>query len=178
MNSKLNIGNKARDFKYTTPWNEDASFHDAVGNHPAVLIFLRYLGCPVCQMEMARIKREIDSIRKKGGSIFVVLQSAPETIASLIDKEEFPFTIISDPQGKIFQLYAVEAGGIIRYLHPAGMIAATRAICRGFKHGKFEGKETQLPAAFAMTGDKLIKYAHYGRHINDMPALAIMINSI
>ena len=28
-------------------------------------------------------------------------------------------------------------------------------------HGKFEGKETQLPAAFAMTADKIIKYAHY-----------------
>ena len=178
MKSKLNIGNKARDFKFTTPWNEDVSFHDAVDNNPAVLIFLRYYGCPVCQMEMARIKQEIDFIRKKDGKVFVVLQSTPETIASMIDEDEFPFTIISDPQGKIFQLYAVESGGIVRYLHPAGMIAATKAICRGFKHGKFEGNETQLPAAFAMTGDKLIKYAHYGRYISDMPTLGIMINSI
>jgi hypothetical protein len=78
----------------------------------------------------------------------------------------------------VFQLYGVEAGGIIKYLHPAGLIAAIKAISRGFRHGKFEGKETQLPAAFTMTADKIIKYGHYGEHIGDMPSLAKMIISI
>jgi thioredoxin-dependent peroxiredoxin len=170
MSSILTIGNKARDFRFQTPWDDEVNFYDAVGNNPAVLIFLRYFGCPVCQMEMAKIKQEIDLVSKKGGYVFVVLQSAPETLASLTQKEDWPFTIISDPEGKIFQLYGVDAGGIIKYLHPAGLIAAIKAISRGFRHGKFEGKETQLPAAFAMTGDKLIKYAHYGEYISDMPS--------
>ena len=129
-------------------------------------------------MEMAKIKQGIDLARKKGGRVFVVLQSKPETIASLIKKDDFPFTIICDSQGKVFQLYGVEAGGIIKYLHPAGLIAAIKATCRGFLHGKFEGKETQLPAAFAMTADKIIKYAHYGKNIGDVPSLAKMINGI
>ena len=89
-----------------------------------------------------------------------------------------PFTIICDPQGQVFQIYGVEAGGIIKYLHPAGLIAAIKAVSRGFMHGKFEGKETQLPAAFAMTADKIIKYAHYGENISDMPSLASMIIGI
>jgi len=72
----------------------------------------------------------------------------------------------------------VEAGGIFKYLYPAGLIAAIKATCRGFLHGKFEGKETQLPAAFALTADKIIKYAHYGKNIGDMPSLAKMINGI
>jgi thioredoxin-dependent peroxiredoxin len=170
MNSKLTIAKKAPDFKFKTPWDDEADFYDAVGNHHAVLIFLRYYGCPVCQMEMAKIKQDIDLVRKKEVSVFVVLQSTPEIIASLIRKEDFPFTIICDPQGKIFQLYGVEAG-MIKYLHPAGLIAAIRAVSKGFMHGKFEGKETQLPAAFAMTADKLIKYAYYGNYISDIPSL-------
>jgi peroxiredoxin len=178
MQSNLAIGDKAPDFEFKTPWDDEVKFHYAVGNNPAVLIFLRYYGCPVCRMEMARIKQEIDLVRQKGWIVFVVLQSAPETIASLIRKDDFPFTIICDPQGKVFQLYGVEAGGIIKYLHPAGLIAAIKATCRGFMHGKFEGKETQLPAAFAMTADKVIKYAHYGENISDMPPLAKMINGI
>jgi hypothetical protein len=129
-------------------------------------------------MEMAKIKQEIDLARKKGGRVFIVLQSTPETIASLIKRDSFPFTIICDPQGKVFQLYGVEAGGIIKYLHPAGLIAAIKATFRGFLHGKFEGKETQLPAAFAMTADKIIKYAHYGENISDMPSLAKIMKSI
>jgi thioredoxin-dependent peroxiredoxin len=178
MNSKLMIAKKAPDFKFKTPWDNEINFYDAVGNSPAVLIFLRYYGCPVCQMEMAKIKQETDLVRRKGGYVFVVLQSAPETLASLTNKEDWPFTIISDPQGKIFQLYGVKAGGIIRYLHPAGLIAAIKAISRGFRHGKFEGKETQLPAAFTITGDKLIKYGHYGENIGDLPSLATMIISL
>jgi len=178
MYSKLTLGNKAPDFKFTTPWDGEVNFYYAVGDNSAVLIFLRYYGCPVCRMEMAKIKQDIDLVMEKGGSVFVVLQSAPETIASLIKKDDFPFTIICDPQEKIFQLYGVKAGGIIKYLHPAGLIAALRATCRGFMHGKFEGNETQLPAAFAMTADKIIKYAHYGENISDLPPLAKMINSI
>jgi peroxiredoxin len=178
MYSKLAIGDKAPDFRFKTAWDDEVNFYDAVGNNPAVLIFLRYYGCPVCQMEMAKIKQGIDLVRKKGGRVFVTLQSAPETIASLIKKDDFPFTIICDPQGKVFQLYGVEAGGIIKYLHPVGLIAAIKATFRGFLHGKFEGKETQLPAAFAMTADKIIKYTHYGENISDTPALAKMINGI
>jgi len=178
MASRLTIGNKARDFQFKTPWEDEAGFFDAAGNHPAVLIFLRYYGCPVCQMEMARMKQDIERVGKKGGRVFVVLQSQPETIASLITRDDFPFTIICDPQGKVFQLYGVDAGGIFKYLHPAGLIAAIKAVSRGFRHGKFEGKETQLPAAFAMTGDKLIKYSHYGENISDMPSLSKMIIGI
>ncbi|MDP2855264.1 MAG: peroxiredoxin-like family protein [Smithellaceae bacterium] len=178
MYSKMTIGDKAPDFKFQTPWDDEANFYDAVGNHPAVLFFLRYYGCPVCRMEMAIIKQEIDLVRQKRGRVFVVLQSAPETIASLIKRDDFPFTIICDAQGKVFKRYGVEAGGLIRYLHPAGLFAAIKAIGRGFRHGKFEGKETQLPAAFAMTAEKVVTYAHYGKNIGDIPSLTVMTTGL
>jgi peroxiredoxin len=178
MYSKLAMGDKALDFRFKTPWDDEVNFYDDLGNNPAVLIFLRYYGCPVCQMEMAKIKQEINLVRKKGARLFIALQSTPETIASLIKKDDFPFTIICDLQGKVFQLYGVEAGGIIKYLHPAGLIAAIKAMGQGFRHGKFEGKETQLPAAFAFNADKIIKHAHYGKNISDIPPLAKMLTGI
>jgi thioredoxin-dependent peroxiredoxin len=178
MNPKLAIGDKAPDFRFKTPWDNEINFYDAAGNHSAVVIFLRYYGCPVCQMEMVKIKQEINLVRQKGVHVFVALQSAPETIVPLIKRDDFPFTIICDPEGKVFKCYGVEAGGIIKYLHPAGLIAAIKAIGRGFRHGKFEGKETQLPAAFAITAGKVVRYAHYGENIGDTPSLTEMIKSI
>ena len=178
MNSKLTTGDSAPDFRFQTPWDNDANFYEACGNKPAVLIFLRYYGCPVCRMEMSKIKQEIDPARKKGVNVFVVLQSGPQTLASLIDKEYWPFTIICDPQGTVFQLYCVEPGGIIKYLHPAGLFAAIEAMRQGFRHGKFEGLETQLPAAFTVSADKVIVFAHYGENISDIPPLAIMMAGI
>jgi peroxiredoxin len=178
MSFRLIIGNKARDFKFSSPWGVETTFYEAKGNQPVILIFLRYWGCPICRMEMAKIKKEFDLIRQKGIKLFVVLQSAPQTVASEINHDDFPFTVICDPEGKIFQLYGAQAGGIIRYLHPSGLIASALAIIKGFKHGKFEGKETQLPAAFAIKSDKIIKYAHYGKNIADMPKLSEILKQI
>jgi len=129
MHSKLAIGVKAPDFSFPTPWDDAVNFYDAAGHHPAILIFLRYYGCPVCQMEMAKIKQDIELARQKDGRVFVVLQSAPGTIAA-------------------------------------------------FGHGRFEGKETQLPAAFTVTADKVIHYAYYGKNIGDIPPLSAIISGL
>ena len=50
------------------------------------------------------------------------------------------------------------------------MIGTIKATCKGFKHGKFEGKETQLPAAFVVNAMKVINYAYYGKHVSDVPS--------
>ena len=55
---------------------------------------------------------------------------------------------------------------------------ALKALIMGKKHGKFEGIETQLPASFIITADKLIKYAYYGKRINDVPSLETLAGYI
>ena len=167
---RLHVGDKARDFDFQTPSSPPQNLYETMEDKPAVLVFLRYQGCPVCRMEMAELKREIGLYTQKETKVFVLLQSPRETVASATNEALWPFTIVCDPQGDIFKKYAVEAGGIMGYLHPAGLMAAIKAIGRGFGHGKFEGKETQLPAAFVIDAMKKVTYVHYGRHINDLPS--------
>jgi len=178
FHSKLKVGDKAQDFDFQTPWSSRQSFYETVGDKPAVLVFLRYQGCPVCQMEMAHLKREIGLFTKKQVNIFVFLQSPPATVASVAQEGDWPFFIVCDPQGVIFQKYAVESGGILKYLHPAGALAAIKAISQGFRHGKFEGQETQMPAAFVVNPMKIITCTYYGKHINDLPSPATLAANI
>jgi peroxiredoxin len=175
---RLQVGDKTHDFYFQTPWSPRQKFYETIGNYPAILMFLRYHGCPVCQMEMAQLKREIGLFTRKETKVFVLLQSSPETVASAANEADWPFFVACDPQGAIFQKYAVESGGILKYLHPAGLIAAINAISQGFHHGKFEGKETQLPAAFAANSMKIITYVHYGEHISDVPSPATLAANI
>jgi peroxiredoxin len=174
----LKAGDKAPDFYFQTPWLPRQNFYETGGDKPAVLVFLRYQGCPVCRMEMALLKREIGWFREKKAKVFVFLQSEPATIAAITNEGDWPFFIVCDPEGVIFQKYAVEAGGILKYLHPAGMMAAVKAISQGFRHGKFEGKETQLPAAFAVNAMQAVTYAYYGKHIGDLPSPATLAANI
>jgi peroxiredoxin len=171
---KMQAGDKAPDFFFQTPWSSRHSFYETAGNNPAILVFLRYLGCPVCQMEMARLKREIGLFTQKETGVFVFLQSAPATVASAAKERDWHFFVVCDPQGNIFRMYSVESGGILKYLHPAGLVAAVKSVGQGFRHGKFEGRETQLPAVFTVSAGKIIMHAHYGRHISDIPLPATM----
>jgi peroxiredoxin len=178
MDARLRVGDKAPDFKFETPWERGGGFYEAAGNKPAVLVFLRYLGCPICQIDMANLKGEIGLIEQKKAKLFVILQSSPDVVASATKKEDWPLTIICDLKGDLFQLYHVEPGGIIKYLHPAGLIAAIKATLQGYRHGKFEGHETQVPAVFIVSPDKVVKYAHYGRHISDIPSTGTLAANI
>jgi peroxiredoxin len=170
MSPRLGVGDTAPDFKFESPWDEEREFYETTGKRPAVLVFLRYIGCPVCQLAMADLKRDIKLIEKKGALLFVVLQSSSTNIANATKKEDWPFRIISDPSGNLFKQYYVEPGGILKYLHPAGLITAIRATVKGYMHGKFEGRETQLPAVFIIDPDKIITYSYYGKLISDTPS--------
>jgi peroxiredoxin len=174
MDSKLKIGDKAPDFRYETPWEKGLTLFETAEGKPVVLVFLRYLGCPVCQIDMANLKNEIDLVEKRGAKLYVVLQSAPETVSMATNREDWPFTIITDPKGELFRLYNVHPGGIIKWLHPAGLISAVAATLKGYRHGKFEGHETQLPAVFIVDGDRNVKFAHYGEYISDIPSTSVM----
>ncbi len=178
MSTQLKVEDKAPNFQFDTPWSSSQDFYETIQNQNAVFIFLRYHGCPICQMEMVNLKREIKLFKNKNARVFVFLQSSTATLTSLAKKEDWPFDIVCDPKGTIFQLYGVEPGGILRYLHPAGLIGAIKATGRGFIHKKFEGKETQLPAAFIVKSNKNIKYAYYGKNISDVPKPATLAGKV
>jgi len=178
MNLKLKPGENAPDFRFDSPWKSDQAFYQTAAKKSAAVVFLRYFGCPVCQMEMADLKKKIDIFNQKGAKVFVVLQSSPAIISSQSKQEDWPFTIVCDPDAEIFKLYHVEAGGIFKYLHPAGLIAAIKATFQGFMHGKFEGRETQLPAGFVVAADKTISFSYYGKNISDSPTPEILAENI
>jgi peroxiredoxin Q/BCP len=46
----LKAGDKAPDFSFQTPWSSRQDFFETIDNNPAILVFLRYEGCPVCGM--------------------------------------------------------------------------------------------------------------------------------
>lgn len=172
MRTPLKAGDLAPNFTFDSPWRTSRAFLDREERHDAVLVFLRYQGCPICQMEMARLRSGIAAFDARGARVHVVLQSAAETLRPLLQEKDWPFDLVCDPEGTIFRLYRVERGGVTRYLHPVGLLAAIRAIGSGYGHGRCEGKETQLPAVFVVKPDRTIRYAYYGRHIGDVPAPA------
>ena len=38
---KIQVGDKAQDFDFQTPWLSQQNFYETMGNNPAILVFLR-----------------------------------------------------------------------------------------------------------------------------------------
>lgn len=178
MAKRLKEGESAPEFTFNTPWNSGLSFHGAIAPGGLALVFLRYVGCPICQLDLAEFKAAQPSFAEKQASVLVVLQSTPESVAAQTDIEDWPITIICDPKQRIYNLYGVEPGGFLSYVNPAGLGRLFRAFGQGFRHGTFEGRETQLPAAFVIGPDKKIRMAHYGRYPADTPRPHELLNKL
>jgi|GEM_PF-5958898 len=48
-------------------------------------------------MELANLRRDIELFNEKRTRVFVILQSATETLKPLLKKEDWPFEIVCDP---------------------------------------------------------------------------------
>jgi len=177
MKQKLTPGMIAPNFTYDTISKQSLDFYKTTGGKRSVIFFLRYTGCPICQMKIGDLLRDHKEFRAAGLQVYVALQSTPASVKEGLAGHKAPFTIVCDPEEKIFALYGVAPGNLLGYLTPSVIIKAMKASRAGFKHGKKEGKEMQLPAVFIVNGDGKIAYAYYGKNIGDVPDNRTILNA-
>jgi peroxiredoxin len=168
---KISVGDKFPDFEFSTPYRKNSSLSDAVAGKMTALVFLRYYGCPLCQYDMHRYAEKYDLITSEGGQLLVVLQSEPEELRKQLgNASPFPFEIICDPAMALYHRFEIlPAKDKLKMVGPKTMIKIVKVQAAGYEHGKSEGEELQLPAAFVLTPDLSVTYARYAKTIDDIP---------
>ncbi len=180
----LEAGMKMPDFTYDTPFASGLRFMEECGGRPAVLLFHRYYGCSVCNAAMDRLAADYDAVTAAGGQVKVVLQSAPERVREAMGGENrFPFDVVCDPERTLYERFSVFpadtmfdlAGDDLQALLP---MAAGMFFGSGREDAPHEGLQDQLPAWFAVDGDGVVRRAHYGESIFDVPDAAAMAEAM
>ncbi len=146
---------------------------------PAVVLFTRYPGCPVCQLHVAQVARAMPAFRARSCGVWMVFQSTPEHLRAAMAEWRPGFSAVPDPTGHWYDAFAVETS-VAGYLAPRSLLALVRAMLAGKRHGRFEGHETQMPAGFVLDPGGRIAFAHYGRSVGDdapIPALLAAVDS-
>lgn len=165
--TKLTVGDTAPDFTVTDASGQPFTLSSRGEGRSAALIFLRYLGCPLCQMAMGELRRRSDDFRQRNAELLVFLEADADSLRSYGDTRGFDFRLIPDPRKEIYRLYGVGRGPLAAVLHPEVVMGAVRATVKGYFHGKFNGDEYQLPGDFIVGPDGRILHAHVGRHYAD-----------
>jgi aminotransferase/cystathionine beta-lyase len=180
----LEAGMKMPDFTYDTPFASGLSFAEECGGRPTVLLFHRYYGCSACNAAMERLAADYDAVTAAGGQVKVVVQSAPERVREAMGGEKrFPFDVVCDPERTLYERFSVFpadtmfdlAGDDLQALLP---MAAGMFFGSGREDAPHEGLQDQLPAWFAVDGDGVVRRAHYGESVFDVPDAAAMAEAI
>jgi len=168
---KLEVGMKLENIIYDTPYAKGVSLKEGLKGK-TMLLFLRYYGCTLCQYDMLMLKEAYDKVEAVGGCVKVVLQSDPAALAEELGEEGYyPFEIICDPECALYKAYEIDPAGSMAELAGGNIMEKiTAAKALGLSHGRYEGIEEQLPAAFVIDNEMTITYAHYGKNGTDIPS--------
>lgn len=163
---KLSQGEKAPLFKAQTLSGE-TSLAD-VSPPYRHLKFLRFAGCPVCNLEVREYIARYNDLRALGVATMMFFHTPLSELRTHFADSHAPFRIISDPERKIYKLFGVEQRwtGMFSISFMVGMI---RGMASGFisKTWGQTGGMTGLPADFIVDCDGIIRLAHYGRNAAD-----------
>lgn len=159
-NKDLNEGDKAPIFKIESYNAGTIDLAELIGTQKIVLIFSRYFGCNICQLDLKNLLERKNEIEEKGGKILYITQSGEEVAKEYIQKENIDFPVIPSSKDELYQEYGLgimtaEAATKIR----SKLKEATKL---GIEHGKYEGWEKQGPGQFVVDEEGNIIHALKG----------------
>ena len=170
--AKIEAGCKLADFSFNTPFESDVKLSEkAKGAKKTILLFLRYYGCTLCQLDIREYANAYDRIKAKDAQLLVVLQSPASTINAQMKKEDLPFDIICDPDMGLYKEFELGvAASKEEMIRPEDMPKM------GEKRAKMEeGEEMQFPGYFLLDSELNVLEAHRAASILDMPSVDEMI---
>ncbi|MFX1586840.1 MAG: peroxiredoxin-like family protein [Promethearchaeota archaeon] len=133
---------------------------ELIGKQKIVLVFSRYFGCPICQLDLNILLEDIDKIRAKGAKILYITQSEEKVAKEYIDKYKIDFPVIFSSKDELYAEYGLG-------LMTASAVAEVRsklkeAMKLGIEHGEYEGWEKQGPGQFVIDEEGKIIHMRKG----------------
>ena len=145
---KIDVGDKAHLFKLDSYNAGTIDLSELIGKQKIVLIFSRYFGCPICQLDFNILLEAVPEINDKGAKLLYVTQSGEKVANEFIEKYNVDFPVIPSSRKELYAEYGL---GLMN----AGAAAKVRkkfkeATEQGFVHGEYEGWESQGPGQFVI----------------------------
>ena len=165
MSKRFHAGGTIQRFQFDTPSQPANDFYALCSDErPLCLVFLRNFGHPItrsCILAYAQ-----DHALLTDAALAVVVRSQPQSISANIPEGVVPFTIICDPEGVLFDYFAVPSVSAWK----GGSLAARRILKEAKKQGFREAPGPQpLPVTLLVGTGGRVLWSHYGRTFTDLP---------
>ena len=157
---KLKVGDKAPLFKLDSYNAGTIDLGELIGKQKIVLIFSRYFGCPICQLDLNILMESVPEINNKGAKLLYVTQSGEKVAQEFIAKYKIEFPVIASSKKELYAEYGL---GLLNEEAVKKVKSKFKeATERGFVHGDYEGWENQGPGQFVIGEDGNIIHERKG----------------
>jgi peroxiredoxin len=173
----LLIDLERREVRLSSLWKE----------RPAVVVFLRYFGCPFCQTQVVTLRNEHERIRGFGADVALVGHGDPDAAVEFASSKGLPFPLLLDRDRGTYRAYGLIQGKAMQVLSPrvalpwlkAELNSETRQ--RGLKGGDF----LQMPGTFVVDTSGVVRasggtvrMAHRNRNFADAPSIDRLLEAL
>jgi thioredoxin-dependent peroxiredoxin len=159
---------KAFDFSATTIEGKTFKLSDLKGKK-VFLSFFRNGACALCNLRVHEISLRQKEFDKAGILVIAVFESSVEDMKPYVGKQKLAFTLLADPQGKIYQQYGIQSSPeIVNQVIASGSAGSriAEAAQAGFPLTKQEGSNFfRIPAEVLIDKDFNIVKIH---HCNEL----------
>lgn len=153
-------------FLYDTPTAPGCDFYAlCAGDGPLVMVFLPNFGHPISREYLKRYLAGLDELRS--GRLACVVRSAPQRIAQALNGAEFPFALICDAEGVLYDHFGVRTTRSLLDWTPEARRIFRAAKADGYRPEKGEAQLLPLTLVVDVGGE--ILYAHHGQSLTDLP---------
>jgi len=104
-NPGIKVGEKAPDFTLSNALGKKVNLKDELKKGPVVLVFYRGAWCPFCNMHLHALQKSLPEFKKYGAQLITVTPQTPDKSAEQIQKDGYPFEVLSDLDSKVMQDY-------------------------------------------------------------------------
>ena len=144
--NKIKVGDKAPLFKLDSYNAGSVDLAELLRSQKIVIIFSRYYGCPICQLDLKALMERYSEIEEKGAKIIYITQSGEKVANEFIKKEKIKFLVIPSSKDELYAQYGlgVMDSEAIKQVKEK----FKESVKKGIKHGEYEGWEKQGPGQF------------------------------
>lgn len=165
------IGEAAPDASLADLEGREVMLSSAWRDRAAVLVFLRYFGCPLCQRHVFDLRQGREEFERADANVVLIGQGSAQEAGAFHDRRNLPFRCLVDDSRIAYHRYGLIQGKLSQVFGPkvvgplisAALQPETRQ--RGLSGGHF----LQMPGTFVVDAEGIVRYVHRNITIADNP---------
>lgn len=147
---------------------------------PAVLVFLRYFGCPFCQAQVVTLRDDRERFVEAGAALVLIGQGSVDEATAFAERKRLPFPCLVDPTRTAYRAYGLSAGRPGQVFGPAvaGPFLRVNIHRETRQRGLHGGSFMQMPGTFVVDRGGLLRLCHRNRTVADSPSNLVLLEMI